>query len=112
MTELMKDSGTAAGGQVDIKVSSEMSLDIYVWAAESSPILKNNYSVPVEKRSKEESIDDTAGNKVWPSLQGKLKETEETEVKCQCHSLHELSPFFSFFWGGGGKEIRFMFLIQ
>lgn len=64
MTELMKDSGIAAGGQVDIKASSEMSLDIYVWAAESSPILKNNYSVPVEKRSKEESIDDTAGNKV------------------------------------------------
>lgn len=106
----MKDSGTAAGGQVDIKVSSEMSLDIYVWAAESSPILKNNYSVPVEKRSKEESIDDTAGNKVWPSLQGKLKETEETKLNAiHCMSCH---LFFSFFWGGGGKETRFMFLIQ
>lgn len=48
-----------------------MSLDTNLWTAESSPSLKNYYSVSVKRRSKEESVEDTVGNKVWPSLQGK-----------------------------------------
>lgn len=43
-----------------------MSLDTYLWTAESSLSLKNNYSVSVKKRSREEPVDDTVGNKVWP----------------------------------------------
>lgn len=52
VTQLRRDSGTAAGGQVGYHSTSESSLDTYLWTAESCSSLKNNYSHSVKNKKR------------------------------------------------------------
>lgn len=56
VTQLRRDSGTAAGGQVGYHSTSEASLDTHLWTTESSSSLKNNYSHSVKNRKKGEGF--------------------------------------------------------